>query len=79
MMSAEERDQWDKDNTAPAGAVWVCAACGKRSSRRDVATIDRMWDESCFLNSVLCDEKSLVFTGGRVSYAEPMTQTEKAQ
>ncbi len=57
---------------APAGAVWVCAACGKRAKNRSNGGIDRMWDESCFLHAVLCDEASIVMTDGRVSAATPL-------
>lgn len=46
---------------APAGQVWVCGACGKRARSQfgfDAAgkstKLDRGWDESCMLNSVLC-------------------------
>ena len=39
------KDAW----TAPAGTVWVCGACGKHGPQRD-----RIGDESCFLNAVLC-------------------------
>lgn len=42
---------------APAGQVFICGACGKRS--RDIygdQAIDRGWDESCFINSHLMDE-----------------------
>ena len=48
---------------APAGQVWVCLACGKRSRTKygfdadDVRqNIDPGWDESCMLNSVLCHD-----------------------
>ncbi len=37
------------DWAAPAGQTWVCAACGKNGKLRD-----RIGDESCFLNAVLC-------------------------
>lgn len=46
------------NHTAPAGQVWVCGACGKRS--RDLyGEVDAMygWDESCVMNAVLCYEK----------------------
>jgi hypothetical protein len=47
-----------ENQVAPEGQVWVCAACGKRSKDRygDQA-IDRGWDVSCALNSVLCYEQ----------------------
>lgn len=58
---------------APAGKVWVCLACGKKSrtkygfdkDNKDVA--DRGWDESCMLNSQLFEESRLVLDeDGRV-------------
>lgn len=52
----------ERDRIAPAGAIWVCGACGKTA--RDRYGIegehDRGWDESCMLNAVLCAEASLV-------------------
>jgi transposase-like protein len=40
---------------APAGQVFVCSACGKRSKDRyGYRAIDAGWDESCMLNAVLC-------------------------
>jgi hypothetical protein len=39
---------------APAGTVWVCAACGKTA--RDRFEGERGWDVSCFMNAVLCHE-----------------------
>lgn len=35
-----------------------------------------MWDESCFLHAVLCDEKSLKYENGRVNYADPWIQSQ---
>ena len=43
------------NKNADPGTVWVCGACGKRSS--DLygnRPIDPGWDESCMLNAVLC-------------------------
>lgn len=56
------------DTKAPDGAVWVCAACGKRASDRFEGGISRGWDESCMLNACLCVVDSLVFSddGNRV-------------
>lgn len=62
---------------APQGAVFVCGACGKRSrDKYGTAAIDKMWDSSCMLHAVLCDEASLVFDpeSGRVVKAEPWKQ-----
>lgn len=56
---------------APDGMVFVCHACGKRS--KDLygeQKIDRGWDESCMMNSVLCDEKSIVMKNGVVIKAD---------
>lgn len=54
--------------------VWVCGACGKVSETRygppTLSGAPRGWDESCFLNSVLCVRASLRLRGGRVVYAD---------
>jgi len=43
---------------APPGQVWVCGACGRRSrDRGGNDSIDHGWDESCYMNAVLCYEK----------------------
>lgn len=54
----------DGTTPAPAGQVWVCTACGKRSRTRygfdddnQDAFIDRGWDESCSMHAVLCYEQ----------------------
>ena len=52
---------------SPPGAVFVCNACGKRS--RDLygkQKISLGWDESCMLNAILCEEKSLFIEGDTV-------------
>ena len=58
---------------APEGAVYVCSACGKRSrDKYGNQAIDREWDESCSLNSILCEEASLVLgKNGRVNTSTP--------
>lgn len=41
--------------------IWVCSACGKRSNDKyGIDYIDKGWDVSCFLNSFLCYEDTLV-------------------
>lgn len=46
---------------APAGTVWVCHACGKRSRDRwGLQKISPGWDESCRAEAVLCYEATLV-------------------
>ena len=67
------------ERIAPAGAVWVCGACGKTA--RDRYGIEgehsRGWDESCMLNAVLCDEASIKRTDqGRVCSAAPFVEQE---
>jgi hypothetical protein len=56
------------NRVAPAGYVYVCGACGKRSrDKYGDEKIDHGWDESCMMNSVLCREDALVFgDNGRV-------------
>jgi len=52
---------------AKKGEVFVCSACGKRSKDKyGDNMIDRGWDVSCMMNSVLCDEKSIKLKKGRV-------------
>lgn len=65
------------DRIAPAGAVWVCGACGKTASDRYgiEGKYDYGWDESCMLNAVLCGETSLVRGDhGRVVKADPFNK-----
>lgn len=57
---------------APAGQVYVCSACGKRSrDKMGDFRIDSGWDVSCFMHAVLCSEKTLKFREGRVVSADP--------
>jgi len=59
------------NQTAGAGEVFVCSACGKRSrDRYGFQAIDPGWDVSCALNAVLCDESSLVMENGRIIKAQ---------
>lgn len=60
------------NHVAPDGQVYVCGACGKRSKDRygDKA-INRGWDESCMMNSVLVYENSIELdSNGRVMRAQ---------
>jgi hypothetical protein len=51
--TAEDAKEFERRATAPAGAVWVCGACGRNGKRRD-----KIGDESCYLNATLCvDDK----------------------
>lgn len=50
-MTAENRD-----DIAPVGQIWVCAACGKTNKHRTGTTPER-WDVSCMMHAVLCFEK----------------------
>jgi hypothetical protein len=56
------------NHVAPEGQVYVCGACGKRSrDRYGEQKIDRGWDASCMLNSVLVYEDSIELgSSGRV-------------
>lgn len=42
------REPWMDKYEAPEGAIWICAACGKKNRNRAM-----VGDESCFLNAVL--------------------------
>lgn len=46
-MTEEYRQKYE----APAGAIWVCRACGKTAKNRT-----EVGDESCFMNASLCYE-----------------------
>lgn len=60
-------------DNAPEGQVWVCGACGKYSKNRYA-----VGDVSCFINSVLCYEKSLEKDKtGRVIKADPVEEKEQ--
>ncbi|MHA1839909.1 MAG: hypothetical protein ACTSYO_08165 [Candidatus Ranarchaeia archaeon] len=59
------------NETAPNGAIFVCAACGK--TQDELYPKDDVlggWDESCMLNAVLCKKDSLVYKDGRVIKAD---------
>lgn len=43
--------QWNKP--APDGQIWVCGACNREAKR----VVD-IGDESCWLNAVLCYERT---------------------
>ena len=53
--------RYDFNEAAPEGQVYVCGACGKTSQSRSGfdhdgnRTTSSRWDESCFLNAVLCE------------------------
>lgn len=53
-MTPEQR----VNRIAPAGTVWMCAACGKTAQDSYGMEGDRSpgWDESCMLNAVLVDK-----------------------
>ncbi len=67
-----EQSREVENTMAPAGQVWVCLCCGKRS--RDLygmEPISRGWDASCSLNCALCLESHLVIDeSGRVVKVE---------
>jgi hypothetical protein len=48
---------------APEGQIWICHRCGKKAKYRggDAPGYPASfgWDESCFISSVLVDEKTL--------------------
>ena len=57
------------NEVAPAGQVWVCCSCGKRSrDRYGDQAISSGWDASCMLNSVLCYEDKISVENGNVLY-----------
>lgn len=64
--------QYELDHVAEPGTIFVCGACGKRNRTQmpGPTAIDRGWDESCMLHSVLCDETSIVMDGNRVVKAD---------
>lgn len=44
---------------APAGAVWVCIACGKWAQVRD-----KVGEESCFMNAILASNNDTLKLNG---------------
>ena len=54
-----------QDWIAPDGQEFVCGACGRHGKLRD-----RIGDESCFLNAVLCYTSSLVEVNGLIVKAD---------
>jgi hypothetical protein len=61
---------------APAGQMWLCGACGKRSRNKSgTHAIDYGYDESCMLNSVLVYEASIRRNAaGRIVYADAVKE-----
>lgn len=65
---------------AKKGEIFVCGACGKRSKDRyGEKKIDRLWDVSCMVNSVLCKESSLKIEDGRVVGADPVMEQKQKE
>lgn len=63
---------------APAGAVYVCACCGKTSSNL-YGEGARGWDESCMLNAVLCHDKQKLDENGNLlwwPYKDPALRVD---
>ena len=61
------------DRFARPGTIWVCGACGKTATDQYGIEGEHSpgWDESCMLNSILCDAGSLVCgTDGRAIMAD---------
>lgn len=51
----DEDSGWEEKYDAPARQVWVCGACGKRSTNKaGEGKHSYGWDVSCFMNAVLC-------------------------
>lgn len=56
------------NHTAPEGYVYVCRKCGKRShDKYGENPIDKGWDASCMLNSILLETNKLEITNNRVT------------
>lgn len=66
---------WETKYEAPKGQVWVCGACGKLSTNRAVS-YGSGWDESCFINAVLCYADSVESDGARVVKAKAVAGAE---
>lgn len=45
---------WARKYDAPEGTIWVCGACGKQATNKANGGKSYGWDESCFMNAVLC-------------------------
>ena len=50
---------------APEGQIWLCGACGRRNKNRY-----KVGDVSCYINSVLVYEKSIMEEDGVLITAE---------
>jgi hypothetical protein len=53
--AVENQPDKSKEKIAPAGTIFVCAACGKTS--RDVTRGPAGWDVSCMQHAVLCHDE----------------------
>ena len=66
----------DDKRFAENGEIWVCGACGKTAKDR-YGDGNSSWDESCFMNSILCKESSLVrHPNGMVVKADPVEDSK---
>lgn len=52
-----QNNDWAQKYDAPKGKVWVCRACGKKSTNKANPTFSYGWDESCFMNAELEDAR----------------------
>ena len=51
--------------------IYVCLACGKTSNDKyGKVEASHGWDESCYINSILCYKDKLVLSGRRVKKIE---------
>lgn len=47
--------RYEGNYVAPEGQIWRCGACGRLSrDRYGNQALSASWDESCFMNAVLC-------------------------
>ena len=58
----------ERPRIAPAGAIWVCSACGK-TSRDRYGDPNSSWDESCMTNAILCDDQQRFGDDALVAWA----------
>jgi hypothetical protein len=69
-QSPQFRKEFQVNEIAKEGQIFVCSACGKMSSDLyGEQKISRGWDQFCSLNAILCLEDKLEYDiNGRVKY-----------
>jgi hypothetical protein len=61
----------EPEKLAPEGQTWLCGACGRHNKNKY-----KVGDESCYMNSVLVYEESIMMEDGVLITAEAVNDPE---